>query len=499
MSSDDSTEGTQPTLSRSHSEGLLALPPLPPLNLGFFSSPFEKFLKDVDASEWAGSFTLLDTLETYWDSRMDLLERRLKSHGEKLKVRANEQLAKIKTPTGEFQYPKDIENEVKKFKVKVSARMASLTTAWQSAKVIRTREKVSFFIGVMSILYTSLLIGLGPEWLHVLYTVQTLYLLPTRYYTYKKKAWHYFLFDLCYYVNLLCLLFIWVFPGSSLLWHSCYLLTHGSLASAVITWRNSLVFHDMDKVTSLYIHIYPPLIFTMMRHFYPNAAARFPAVTAVMAPWKSLFLSAVIYSIWQGLYWKLVLVDRKAKVESGQRTTTFSYMLNDKRGVIGRMLQSVPTQYRLPGFMFGQLLYTVVTELPAAFLLYHSPTASVIFLLIIFGVSVWNGAGYYIEVFGRKFERELEALRKELAESRSSAVSHASSPVVSPNQLPADHDHGFMSSGVSVSSEISGMDEASSEGMGSPIMIGGPGKELNMKDGFKLDVVPDSDESKKDR
>ncbi|KAG8903145.1 hypothetical protein FRC00_000292, partial [Tulasnella sp. 408] len=199
MSSEDSPDGHQGTLSRSHSEGLLALPPLPPLNLGYFSSPFEKFLKDVETSEWAGAFTLLDTLETYWDSRMDLLERRLKSQREKLKVRANEQLAKMKTPTGEFQYSKDIENEVKKFKVKVSGRMASLTTAWQSAKVIRTREKVSFFIGVMSILYTSLLIGIAPQWLHVLYTVQTLYFLPTRYYTYKKKAWHYFLFDLCYY------------------------------------------------------------------------------------------------------------------------------------------------------------------------------------------------------------------------------------------------------------------------------------------------------------
>lgn len=39
----------------------------------------------------------------------------------------------------------------------------------------------------------------------------------------------------------------------------------GSLASAVITWRNSLVFHDSDKVTSLYIHIYPPLVFTIIR------------------------------------------------------------------------------------------------------------------------------------------------------------------------------------------------------------------------------------------
>ncbi len=72
---------------------------------------------------------------------MDLLERRLKTQSERFKSRANEQLAKIKTPTGD-KYAKDIEIEVKKFKVKVSARMTSLTTAWQSAKVIRTREKV---------------------------------------------------------------------------------------------------------------------------------------------------------------------------------------------------------------------------------------------------------------------------------------------------------------------------------------------------------------------
>ena len=87
---------------------------------------------------------------------------------------------------------------------------------------------MSFFVGVMSILYTSLLLGLAPEWLHVLYTVQTLYFLPTRWYQYKQKAWHYFLFDLCYYVNVLCLLYIWVFPDSKLLWHSCYLLSHGT-------------------------------------------------------------------------------------------------------------------------------------------------------------------------------------------------------------------------------------------------------------------------------
>ena len=53
--------------------------------------------------------------------------------------------------------------------------------------------------------------------------------------------------------------------------------------------------------------------------------------------------------------------------------------------------------------MAGQLVYSVLTELPAVFLLYDSPFWSAIFLLFIFSVSVWNGGGFYIEVFGRKF------------------------------------------------------------------------------------------------
>jgi hypothetical protein len=59
--------------------------------------------------------------------------------------------------------------------------------------------------------------------------------------------------------------------------------------------------------------------------------------------------------IWQALYWKFVLVDRRTKIESGQRTTSFSFLLNDKRGVIGRWLSAIPAGRREATFMFGQL------------------------------------------------------------------------------------------------------------------------------------------------
>ncbi|KAF7433475.1 hypothetical protein PC9H_005427 [Pleurotus ostreatus] len=400
-----------------------------PFGLGYFSVPFERFAREE--SDWAGAFTLLDTMETFFDSHIDLfqrtLQKQLQKHSDRLKLKAEEAL-KLRELSGDALV-ENMEREVKNFKLKVSTRMTVLAASWQSAKVVRTREKLSFFFGVMTLLFSALMFGTDPQWIHVAYTVLGLYLLPLRAYTYKKRAWHYFLFDLCYYVTILNFIFLWVFPSSPTLFIACYCLSHGSLASAVITWRNSLVFHDSDKVTSLFVHIYAPFTFTTIRHFYPDAETRFPALREVphLNPGKALLLSGVIYVIWQTLYWKFVLIDRRAKIRSGQRTTSFSFLLNDKRGVIGRSLSSVPEAYRELAFMAGQLVYAILTELPAVFLLYKSPFWSGVFLIAIFAVSVWNGGGFYIEVFGRKFEREMEALRKELAEA-SARSSGQSSP-----------------------------------------------------------------------
>jgi hypothetical protein len=41
--------------------------------------------------------------------------------------------------------------------------------------------------------------------------------------------------------------------------------------------------------------------------------------------------------------------------------------------------------------------------IPAAALFINSPRASNVFLVLIFAVSAWNGASFYVEVFGRKY------------------------------------------------------------------------------------------------
>ncbi|KAJ7688373.1 hypothetical protein B0H17DRAFT_938424 [Mycena rosella] len=417
-------------------------PPSPPNGKTSFSTPFERFKRD-EMSEWTSAFTLLDTVETYFDSHVDLLQRRLQKHSDRLKMRAEETF-KIRDLSGDA-LAENFEREFKNFRLRLSTRMTSLSSSWQSAKVVRNREKVSFFFGVMSLLFSALIFGLAPQWVHISYTVHAAYHLPLRAYRYKKRAWHYFLFDLCYYVTILNFIYIWLLPGSPALFVACYCLSHGSLASAVITWRNSMVFHDQDKVTSLFVHIYPPFVFTVIRHFYPSAEIRFPALAELphLQPMRALLLSGAIYLSWQLLYWKFVLVDRRAKIESGQRMTSFSFLLNDKRGAIGRALSSIPPAYRETFFMSGQLVYAVLTEVPAVYVLYDSPFWSGVFLILIIAVSVWNGGGFYIEVFGRKFERELEALRKELAES--TARSGHSTPFSTPGLSRGPSEDGLSS------------------------------------------------------
>jgi hypothetical protein len=119
---------------------------------------------------------------------------------------------------------------------------------WSKTATVTLREKTSFIAGVLNIFISGYLIGACPEYFYYWYTLQLAYFMPIRYFTYHAKGYHYFLADLCYFVNVLCMLCVWVFPSSKRLFIGTFCLTFGNNAAAIAMWRNSLVFHSMDKV-----------------------------------------------------------------------------------------------------------------------------------------------------------------------------------------------------------------------------------------------------------
>lgn len=138
------------------------------------------------------------------------------------------------------------------------------------------------------------------------------------------------------------------------------------------------------------------------------------------------------YAVWQLSYHFLITVRKRAKIAEG-RPTSFTWLRKSYSGnVLGKFVLSCPAQYQEPVFMCIQYSYAMLTMLPCPLWFWYR-WASAGFLMAVFTWASWNGATYYIDVFGRRMEKELNKLRDEVARmSKSPDMDGLASPMGSP-------------------------------------------------------------------
>ncbi|KAB2574221.1 hypothetical protein BFW01_g6561 [Lasiodiplodia theobromae] len=355
-------------------------------------------------------------------TKLQRQQQRLKSQGMNAKDLVIDEWRR-RVPTADEQ--------LEKYKKRMHQSVDRLGQRWNDSKAVTAREKLSFIAGVLNIFISGYLIGAHPEWFPAWYSAQLLYFMPIRYYTYHKKGYHYFLADLCYFTNFLLFLSIWIFPNSKRLFISSYCLAFGNNAVAIAMWRNSLVFHSLDKVTSLFIHIMPCAALHCMVHLIPASLQleRFPAVHTIIhsAPdspehytlRQMVIWATVPYAIWQLSYHFLITVRRRDKIAAG-RPTSFTWLRKSYGPtLIGKAVLSLPDAWQEPAFMLIQYSYAVLTMVPCPIWFWYR-WASSGFLMTVFIWSIYNGANYYIEVFGKRFQKELDQLKRDVAKWQNS-------------------------------------------------------------------------------
>jgi hypothetical protein len=185
----------------------------------------------------------------------------------------------------------------------------------------------------------------------------------------------------------------------------------------------------------------PPVTLHCMVHLMSPEALekRFPAVYAIrFSPPSSkehytlsamMIWATVPYAVWQLSYHFLITVRRREKIAAG-RPTSFTWLRKSYSNTfIGRFVLNLPASLQEPAFMLIQYSYAIMTMLPCP-LWFWSRWASAAFLLCVFTWSVYNGATYYIDVFGKRFQNELEQLRKDVAKWQNSP--DPTSPLMTP-------------------------------------------------------------------
>lgn len=232
-----------------------ASPPLSPRlsrNPSFSNS--SSYQEDWETFPPLDKLTVFDLLDTFslsqrlesWQQTLNAQKEKVNAQHQKLKSsskNAREQVVKQwkkRVPTSDEQ--------LDKYRRRMKDSVERLGKQWNATATVGLCEKVSFIAGVLNIFISGYLVGAYPEYFYIWYSGQLLYFMPIRYYRYHKKGYHYFLADLCYFVNLMCMLSFWVFPQSKRLFISTFCLVFGNNTVAIAMWRNSLVFHSMDKV-----------------------------------------------------------------------------------------------------------------------------------------------------------------------------------------------------------------------------------------------------------
>lgn len=187
----------------------------------------------------------------------------------------------------------------------------------------------------------------------------------------------------------------------------------------------------------------PPVTLHCLAHMTPPEILlnRFPAVynikfsepgspehysLAAMMIWAT-----VPYAVWQLSYHFLITVRRREKIAAG-RPTSFTWLRKSyAKTWIGKFVLSLPTPLQEPAFMLIQYSYALLTITPCPLWFWY-PWASSLFLMVVFTWSVYNGATFYIDVFGKRFQNELEQLKKDVAKWQSSPEGGSTSPLLVP-------------------------------------------------------------------
>lgn len=123
---------------------------------------------------------------------------------------------------------------------------------------------------------------------------------------------------MCYemldFLQIMLILYITLYPSNASLFRALFVLAngprkkiHASLTIytiivmwAIVMWKNSIVFHSLDKVTSTYIHVLPSLVSFTVR-WYPDAR-QIVAVSADTPIVQFYAYPLVCYAIWQAGY-----------------------------------------------------------------------------------------------------------------------------------------------------------------------------------------------------
>jgi len=122
-----------------------------------------------------------------------------------------------------------------------------------------------FALGIAWVVSTEYVLLRAPAILPYLYVCQVLPLLAYRCVSYYQQHLQHYTLELCYFTNLLLIVFILAFPTSEVLFLICFGLLLGPVLTANVVYRCSFLMDDLQRFITWHMHTMPVIVVFALR------------------------------------------------------------------------------------------------------------------------------------------------------------------------------------------------------------------------------------------
>jgi len=297
---------------------------------------------------------------------------------------------------------------------------------------------------VFSIIFTTVFAVRMPQYYWVLHSVKALIYLPWRYRRFAKDNCELYLLDFCYfwsyYTVLLCSLAVLrttlgVHSGLHHFNHELFCIAfffaNGALGMSIIMFKNSLVFYNIDQVTSLFIHISPGIVCWCFRwggglgllhneSYVPglvdvcrgmdlteaDKCLSWPGITqwcracpleVANWTWRPMLC---YFLLWAVPYYLIHFVWLKSWIETNQKENLYTLVMSNPGQ--SRFIRKLPETLQPAGYML-QHTSTMICFGALAPLMWHNFLLHTTYICSLLLIAIHNGTTYTFRVFGMKY------------------------------------------------------------------------------------------------
>eukprot|EP00475_Leptophrys_vorax_P042103 TRINITY_DN79436_c0_g1_i1.p1 TRINITY_DN79436_c0_g1~~TRINITY_DN79436_c0_g1_i1.p1 ORF type:complete len:424 (-),score=80.15 TRINITY_DN79436_c0_g1_i1:75-1346(-) len=298
-------------------------------------------------------------------------------------------------------------------------------SAKQRARTMRM-DQIVFTGSIVNLGVMMYWMGQWPQYFWMWHMVNAVVLISIRWYVFKQDNQHYFLYDFCYWANLYSIVYVTISSQNHIMFQVLFMVSNGPLAWSIPAFSSRAVFHNLQQMTTIFIHFSPMALTFCLRwtksvnfSICQNGEVDFKSCDDLSATYLVLLAISRLYIWWMVIYyfWVFILLDKRVKRKGYM--TLFTWMAQTQ--VMGDIMRAVsPSEViQKAVYLLGHYVFALVTMVFAT-VLWKNFYLHLVFILCIGTFAAWNGAGYYLNTFSTRYEKEVEEkVRKQLAALRS--------------------------------------------------------------------------------